>query len=237
MKNTLIAIFCITTLLCSAQTTEKKFMVKLYSGFQSECSQEKQFNWFGDYYSYKTTINQGILPLAPAFAWFNSKGNCHEIELANLEWKRGFSENKVEKVGGVTNILNGSNIYRNLYGLKYKYTQNIFKLKSWKIKPFIAYGALLQVAYDAVVPLTATSFVSEETHVDTYFQVEPGFEYTFYKNFNINLSLPLTIVNLDAERYTTDDSSLPENLQSTEELSFNIFPKFYQFKLALGYKI
>ena len=95
----------------------------------------------------------------------------------------------------------------------------------------------MQVAYDAVVPLTATSFVSEETHVDTYFQVEPGFEYTFYKNFNINLSLPLTIVNLDAERYTTDDSSLPENLQSTEELSFNLFPKFYQFKLALGYKI
>jgi len=30
---------------------------------------------------------------------------------------------------------------------------------------------------------------------------------------------------------------LPENLQSTEELSFNLFPKFYQFKLALGYKI
>jgi hypothetical protein len=237
MKTKLITFCCITALLCSAQTTDKKFMVKLYSGFQSAYSQEKQFNEPGNSYTFITNLKQVVLPIAPAFVWFNSKGNCHEIELANLEWKRGFSENKVEKVGGVTNILNGSNIYRNLYGLKYKYTQNIFRLKSWKIKPFIAYGALLQVAYDAVVPLTATSFVSEETHVDTYFQVEPGFEYTFYKNFNINLSLPLTIVNLDAERYTTDDSSLPENLESTEELSFNLFPKFYQFKLALGYKI
>ena len=237
MKTKLITFCCITALLCSAQTTDKKFMVKLYSGFQSAYSQEKQFNEPGNSYIYITNLKQVVLPIAPAFVWFNSKGNCHEIELANLEWKRGFSENKVEKVGGVTNILNGSNIYRNLYGLKYKYTQNIFRLKSWKIKPFIAYGALLQVAYDAAVPVTAASFVSEETHVDTYFQVEPGFEYTFYKNFNINLSLPLTIVNLDAERYTTDDSSLPENLQSTEELSFNLFPKFYQFKLALGYKI
>jgi hypothetical protein len=236
MKNTLIALSCITTLLCSAQSTDKKFMVKLYSGYESVYSQEKLFNATGNYYSYKTTINQEVLPLAPAFAWFNSKGNSHEIELANVEWKRDFSENKIEKVAGITQITKGSNIYSNTYGVKYKFTQYLFQSKSWKIKPFVGYGALVKATYLAIRPLTSSNESTDETHVNAYMQVEPGFEYSFYKNFNINLSLPLTFASLDAEHFLNNDPSLPENLKSTGELSLNFFPNFYQLKLALGYK-
>lgn len=187
--------------------------------------------------SNKTKIEKGIMPFSPALAWSNKKGNVHEIELANLEWKKDVSDYSIEKSGGFTVYLDATTTYKNLYALKYKFTKRIFKNKTWKIKPMIAYGTLLRVNYIANRTPIASELNDDMTSIDAIFQLEPNFQYDLSDKFNVQFSLPIPFWSLQLKNTTLYDQSIPEYAQSNTNFSLFFFPNFYQVKLALAYKI
>jgi hypothetical protein len=236
MTTKLIVFLNILTVICSAQITETKFMFKIYTGFQSIVVNDVYVNSVANYTVYKRNVAQNLLPFSPAFAWLNSEGNIHEFEVTDLELKRDLFENSQQVNGGSVYITAGKNFYTNLIGLKYKFTYQLFKLKSWKLKPTIGYGPLVQFVYNTEIPVTHASSRYNEIDVMTYFHVEPGFELKLYKKMYSNFSIPVALasVNVKHRSIIYDNGNTTAVLASA--LLYNFFPKFYQFKLSLGYK-
>ncbi len=236
MKIQILALCCLIAIVSNAQNPTKKFMVKMYSGFQFVSTETVTENTVGQNITMVKTSTANILPISPSFTFITNKGNYHEFELANLMWREYYSRTENTKAGGSTIVTDGSKNYHNLYGLKYKYTKQLFSSKNWKLKPCLGAGVLVQLSYNAIRPLTEMTFASDETHLTDYFQIEPGFECSLIKNTSLHFSVPLTVFDLAWDQNTIYNPALAPIQQTSANFSLNFFPTFYQLKLALAYK-
>ncbi|MBT6235578.1 MAG: hypothetical protein HOI49_05770 [Bacteroidetes bacterium] len=224
--------YLIVPLLCFASCVQAQTNVslKLYSQF-THAESSRVSGTVTD-----STVRSN-LSLSPALSWYSNNAYTQEIALTHFTFNRNDEVSTVETsngslpvAGAVTNTMD--------FGLRYEFIGNLPVLKKENNFSLRIGGAVSpRVSVVAVNPVISNSFPTRESVYATTIALVPRVAYNLNDQWFLDLNTVVNVVDFTSVVSRIENLALGVSDRVTKERQVSLFPKMWELRFGIGFKI
>lgn len=224
-----------------------RYALKAYLNVSHEQKSEKITNLDGNI----ITTNQSETSFLPTVGFLKQKknGRFNEISLTHLSFSNNNSSTDVEllfvrdSLGNLVPATNlqipwrGSKTAKAQIGMRYEWNFPIFKDYSDIIQPFIAVSTDPSVFFQSIVPYTTAAWSTKSFELRNTFSIIPKVAFNLSPRLFLDVQFPISVFSMAGIYQYEGNPILPTYARENFTFSSQLFPKVFNFRVGVGYKI
>lgn len=224
-----------------------RYALKAYLNVSHEKKSEKITNIDGNI----ITTNQNETSFLPTVGFLKQKknGRFTEISLTHFSFSHENTSTDVtllfvrDSLGnlvpatGLQIPSRGSNTQKAQIGMRYEWNFPIFKDYSDIIQPFIAVSTDPAVFFQSIVPYTTASWPTIFFELRNTFSIIPKVAFNLSPRLFLDVQCPISVFSVSGTYQYEGNPILPTYARENFTFSSQLFPKVFNFRIGVGYKI
>lgn len=227
----LLAIGFSSQVVCFGQEMEqKKYGFKLYS--QIVINKEEM----PSVYSSLTLRNRQFHFLSPAFAVYLSKGNFHELSIADFHISKTSGDYVIHPSHPYPYMYNDFKKSIQSFSLSYEYNFTWVKDNESKFQPFIGLSLDPSFYRSKYIPLVPHEYVQVHSTQKSVFSLIPRINYELNEKWLLDFNFKGELASISRNTSRNENPGIPIRMRKVSSTDLTYFPSNYVFRLGACYR-